>query len=314
MIKHMKKHFYLLFIPLALFWAIYAAFAIDLNIGSGDITILTPEPYPLETAPTTPTIIGGDKDAHGCLISAGYSWCEVKNKCLRMWEEACPDVNPSPTPTPTPACQDKCGDNFCAEIVCLAIGCPCAESNQSCPGDCPVNITTKKAQTVNELKNTIDEIRQKLNDEAQTKPENVQPVWRNQNTVREAVHALLAMENLTGGIGQEVSVIARDFNNSVQATIKAEEKIQKRGFLTRILLGGDRSATQTIEQEVSGNLAKIQQIKQLENSCNCNAQLKAVLAQQVQNMEQEQNRLTQVAQNEKKSKGIFSWVLNLLKK
>jgi hypothetical protein len=34
-------------------------------------------------------LIGGDKDAHGCLIAAGYSWCEVKNKCLRSWEEKC---------------------------------------------------------------------------------------------------------------------------------------------------------------------------------------------------------------------------------
>lgn len=34
-------------------------------------------------------IIGGDKDEHGCLIAAGYSWCEVKQKCLRVWEESC---------------------------------------------------------------------------------------------------------------------------------------------------------------------------------------------------------------------------------
>jgi hypothetical protein len=34
-------------------------------------------------------VIGGDKDAHGCLIGAGYSWCEEKQKCLRVWEENC---------------------------------------------------------------------------------------------------------------------------------------------------------------------------------------------------------------------------------
>ncbi|MBN1325467.1 hypothetical protein JW977_00595 [Candidatus Falkowbacteria bacterium] len=36
-----------------------------------------------------PMLIGGQKDAHGCLIAAGYSWCEPKQKCLRMWEEDC---------------------------------------------------------------------------------------------------------------------------------------------------------------------------------------------------------------------------------
>lgn len=34
-------------------------------------------------------LIGGQKDEDGCLIGAGYSWCEAKQKCLRVWEEKC---------------------------------------------------------------------------------------------------------------------------------------------------------------------------------------------------------------------------------
>jgi len=34
-------------------------------------------------------IVGGDEDEHGCKGSAGYTWCEEKQKCLRTWEEAC---------------------------------------------------------------------------------------------------------------------------------------------------------------------------------------------------------------------------------
>ncbi len=41
-------------------------------------------------------LIGGDQDAHGCLIAAGYSWCEVKNKCLRVWEEGCEETSETP--------------------------------------------------------------------------------------------------------------------------------------------------------------------------------------------------------------------------
>ncbi len=37
---------------------------------------------------------GSDRDAHGCIPSAGYKWCETKHKCLRPWEEQC---KPSPT-------------------------------------------------------------------------------------------------------------------------------------------------------------------------------------------------------------------------
>jgi hypothetical protein len=43
-------------------------------------------------------VVGGDKDAHGCIGSAGYSWCEAKQKCLREWEEPCAAA---PTPGPT---------------------------------------------------------------------------------------------------------------------------------------------------------------------------------------------------------------------
>jgi hypothetical protein len=38
---------------------------------------------------TNPPIVGGDKDEHGCIGSAGYQWCENKQKCLRIWEEDC---------------------------------------------------------------------------------------------------------------------------------------------------------------------------------------------------------------------------------
>lgn len=43
-----------------------------------------------QTAPAEQTPLGGDRDIHGCIPSAGYSWCEAKQKCLRPWEEACP--------------------------------------------------------------------------------------------------------------------------------------------------------------------------------------------------------------------------------
>jgi membrane-bound inhibitor of C-type lysozyme len=32
---------------------------------------------------------GSDRDAHGCIGSAGYSWCEERQTCIRVWEEPC---------------------------------------------------------------------------------------------------------------------------------------------------------------------------------------------------------------------------------
>ncbi len=35
-----------------------------------------------------------------------------------------------------PICVDMCGDGICQEIVCMAVGCPCAETPENCPQDC----------------------------------------------------------------------------------------------------------------------------------------------------------------------------------
>ena len=35
-----------------------------------------------------PTMTGSDRDVHGCIGSAGYSWCEREKNCERPWELA----------------------------------------------------------------------------------------------------------------------------------------------------------------------------------------------------------------------------------
>lgn len=54
------------------------------------------------------------------------------------------NVNNSPAPNTNgrvEGCVDRCGDTICQEVVCLAIGCPCAETLTSCPIDCAAAVT-----------------------------------------------------------------------------------------------------------------------------------------------------------------------------
>lgn len=44
-------------------------------------------------APSEQPGVGGDRDTNGCITSAGYSWCESKQKCQRVWEGPCPSNN-----------------------------------------------------------------------------------------------------------------------------------------------------------------------------------------------------------------------------
>lgn len=80
--------------------------------------------------------LGGDRDEHGCIGSAGYSWCEAKAKCLRSWEEPCEE---SSVPVPTLSRQSvdcapqqrnigMCTKEFqpvCAKVQVQCIKAPC---------------------------------------------------------------------------------------------------------------------------------------------------------------------------------------------
>ena len=37
------------------------------------------------------SLVGNERDGNNCLISAGYSWCESSNSCIRNWETPCED-------------------------------------------------------------------------------------------------------------------------------------------------------------------------------------------------------------------------------
>ena len=73
--------------------SIAATIAVALVLGA--CTTQSPSPLPpdvagrdTQTAQATPPMVGGDRDAHGCIGSAGYAWCEQTQQCERPWELA----------------------------------------------------------------------------------------------------------------------------------------------------------------------------------------------------------------------------------
>jgi hypothetical protein len=56
------------------------------------------------------------------------------------------------------------------------------------------------------------------------------------------------------------------------------------------------------------NRERIQELHRLVQECDCNEDVRALVQEQIQNMEQEQTRLQELAQNEKEAKGLFGWL------
>jgi hypothetical protein len=132
---------------------------------------------------------------------------------------------------------------------------------------------------------------------------------QNQNEVRSAVGALLAMETMTGGIGPQVSVIAKEYDNSFATTLATEEKIQAKSGFSRLLFGGDSELAEELETQVTQNQGRIQQLQQLHTDCDCDEETKLLLQEQIKTMENEQTRLNGLADKEK-TNGWFGWLRN----
>ena len=66
-----------------------------------------------------------------CVVAGGRVQSEGSRCTMETGE-----VFERPIKAARAACKDLCGDGKCQEIVCMAVGCPCAESADTCPADC----------------------------------------------------------------------------------------------------------------------------------------------------------------------------------
>lgn len=56
---------------------------------AGLVSCAAQEPPAEASVPAVaPAMPGADRDAHGCIASAGYAWCESTGRCERPWELA----------------------------------------------------------------------------------------------------------------------------------------------------------------------------------------------------------------------------------
>lgn len=135
-----------------------------------------------------------------------------------------------------------------------------------------------------------------------------QTAWKNQNAVRTAVQTFLYLDEIDGGIGQNVSAIARQYNNSVATRLQAEEQINQNTGLQRIFFGGDTEAAETILQNLNDSTEQIVEMKSLVENCTCDNETRALLMEQIGVMEQEQERLRLLADGEISDNGLFGWI------
>jgi len=158
-----------------------------------------------------------------------------------------------------------------------------------------------------QLRATIENREQELNQEATSTTEQYREIMQSQNRIRLAIHAIYASEGLLGSVGPRTTQITEQINNSVQATLNAEAEIRARGFWAHVFFGGDSINAQILQQEQEQNRLRIQELKNLINEATATEEIRATVMEQVRIMEEEQTRLAKLAEKESGQWGIFSW-------
>lgn len=185
--------------------------------------------------------------------------------------------------------------------------------NGHAPAPAPIKAKVK-AESAQELREMIQNKKQETENELEQKEEKIRFVHKNQNKIKEAAHAMLAMENLINGIGQRVSEIAQEFNNSLEKTIRAEEKIQTKNRIMKFFFGGSRQAAEELDEEIGKNQIRLKELKNLRSQCDCEEEVKKILEEEVKKITEEQNRLQELVVKEKQNKGLFGTIISWFKK
>ncbi len=95
------------------------------------------------------TVIWKEGSPLSALLLEAPDWCRVFESGKRLndyavfitreeFDRRSGEFTASDCVSSDKSCKDLCGDGVCQEIVCMAVGCPCPESHESCPVDCKV--------------------------------------------------------------------------------------------------------------------------------------------------------------------------------
>jgi len=148
------------------------------------------------------------------------------------------------------------------------------------------------------------EMTREMNQSATT---SVRNTVQNQNTIRVGAMAMVASENLTGQYGRQIAQTAQELEQAYDQAANAENTINNRSWIRKMLFGGDSDAARIIQNQVQSNNQRMNQLREYINECDCDERIREMLREQLTSMEQEHGRINQIAEKEITRWGIFSW-------
>jgi hypothetical protein len=128
--------------------------------------------------------------------------------------------------------------------------------------------------------------------------------------VAQTVEKILTTQGAKGGIGQQISVVAKEQQQAQPKISKQLDKLESRRGLIKKLLGTDYQAVKELKNQSAQNQLRIKQLEQLQNQVT-NQIDKTQLQETIQALVNQDTRLQAQIQAEEKAESVFGWLIKL---
>lgn len=126
------------------------------------------------------------------------------------------------------------------------------------------------------------------------------------STVSTFVHSLLSVAGRTGGIGQQVRVVAERQNMSASTTVEALAKVEERGSFKTFFFGTDYKSIDAIRNELATTTTVIDELKTLASKMSTSTEKETIL-KQVDVLEEEHSKLMNYVEEKENAFSLFGW-------
>ncbi len=130
--------------------------------------------------------------------------------------------------------------------------------------------------------------------------------------IKRTTMILEMLANLTENkeVKEKLINVARQCNETAINVQKAEEKIEKRSKIMKILFGGDTKAAKELIKEKERLQEQIQILENILNQTQ-NIYEREIIMDQINNLQKEMEQIQKIAQQQEQEKGILGWIFRL---
>lgn len=125
-----------------------------------------------------------------------------------------------------------------------------------------------------------------------------------------SLRSVAGIEGEDGEVGKTITTVAKEQEVSASRKSSTVAAIDKRNPVLQTLFGTDRDDIAQLETEVAANQARITALLKAANAIE-DAEVKAILLEQVELLETETKKLDTFATAQKDRTGVFGWFFNL---